>query len=101
MTAMTDTALSAQLREVLGGAAATLDDGARSRSRLLRELARDGLATLPLPGAGATLGRWRALAAVAGHDLGLAKLYEGHTDAIAILAEAGDAPPQRDRTWGM
>src|SRR2546427_4716315 len=33
---------------------------------------------LPLPGRGHTLQRWRALAEVAAHSLGLAKLYEGH-----------------------
>src|SRR5256885_6384264 len=42
---------------------------------------------LPLPGRGHTLQRWRALAEVAAHSLGLAKLYEGHTDALAILSE--------------
>ena len=42
---------------------------------------------LPMPGAGATLERWRALAAVAQFDLSLTKLYEGHTDALAILDE--------------
>ena len=44
---------------------------------------------LPLPGRGQTLMRWQALAMVAAHDLSLAKLYEGHTDALAILAELG------------
>jgi len=42
---------------------------------------------LALPAAGATLARWQALAAVAEHDLSLAKLFEGHTDALAILKE--------------
>jgi alkylation response protein AidB-like acyl-CoA dehydrogenase len=42
---------------------------------------------LPLPGAGDTLLRWRALAEVAEQDLAVAKLYESHTDALAILAE--------------
>jgi hypothetical protein len=45
-----------------------------------------------MPGAGSTLSRWRALAAVAHHDLSLAKLFEGHTDALAILAELGADP---------
>lgn len=57
---------------------------------------------LPLPGAGQTLDRWRALAAVAAHDLSLAKLYEGHTDALAIRAELGDAPEESwSATWGV
>lgn len=42
---------------------------------------------LPMPGAGNTLERWRALATVGQFDLSLAKLYEGHTDALAILDE--------------
>lgn len=42
-----------------------------------------------MPGSGATLARWRALAAVARHDLSLAKLFEGHCDALAILRELG------------
>ena len=57
----------------------------------LRALVRQGLDQLPLPGSGHTLARWRALAAVAEHDLSLAKLYEGHTDALAILAELDGA----------
>jgi hypothetical protein len=97
---MTDD-LSASLRRALAAPAAPLGDDAAGRGRLLRELARDGLAALPLPGAGATLARWRALAAVAAHDLALVKLFEGHADALAILAEAGEPAPPRDRTFGM
>jgi len=41
------------------------------------------------------------LARVAGYDLGLAKLYEGHTDALAILAECGAAHDAHDGIWGM
>lgn len=58
---------------------------------------------LPLPGSGQTLGRWQALAEVASHDLSLAKLYEGHTDALAILAELlpDDAPERSPQgIWG-
>jgi hypothetical protein len=54
----------------------------------LKRLAALRLDRLPLPGHGATLERWRALAAVGAHDLALAKLFEGHTDALAILHEA-------------
>ena len=42
---------------------------------------------LPLPGAGRTLQRWRVLADVAALDVAAIKLYEGHADAVAILAE--------------
>jgi alkylation response protein AidB-like acyl-CoA dehydrogenase len=61
----------------------------------------DRAPTLPLPGHGETLTRWRALAAVAACDLGLVKLFEGHTDALAILAELhGPLPPAASR-WGV
>ncbi|WP_198651249.1 acyl-CoA dehydrogenase [Salinicola sp. CPA57] len=42
---------------------------------------------LPLPAGGRTLERWQRLSNVASLDLGLAKLFEGHTDAMAILEE--------------
>ena len=74
---------------------------AASRVRVLRDLARDGLGDLPLPGSGATLRRWRALAAVAATDLALAKLYEGHTDALAILAEADEPQEGFETLWAM
>ena len=66
----------------------------------LRSLVAAGLDRLPFPGQGATLARWRALAAVGFHDLGLAKLYEGHTDALAILHEAGASLGGLDALWG-
>ena len=68
---------------------------------VLRAMVESGLATLPRPGQGRTLQRWRMLAAVAGHDLSLAKLYEGHTDALAILAELGAPEPASGSTWGV
>ncbi len=55
----------------------------------LQRLLDAGGDRLPLPGAGNTLERWRILADVASHDLGLVKLFEGHADALAILAEWG------------
>ena len=68
---------------------------------LFRRLVADGLDRLPLPGAGNTIERWRALAAAAGHDLSLAKLFEGHTDALAILAEL-HAPAEEDGSrWAV
>jgi alkylation response protein AidB-like acyl-CoA dehydrogenase len=60
-----------------------------------------GRLDLPLPGSGRTWERWDSLAELAGEDLSLARLSEGHTDAVAILAELGaDAPPDRSR-WGV
>lgn len=94
-------AVSQSLSEALAASTGTLGESARARGALLRGLVLDGLGELPRPGAGATLERWRALAVVAAHDLALVKLYEGHTDALAILAEAGEPVPRRDKTWGM
>lgn len=48
--------------------------------------------SLPLPGRGHTLARWRTLAAIAGRDLCLAKVLEAHYDAEAILADLQAAP---------
>ena len=74
--------------------------GAATPAELLRRIVAEGLDRLPPPGGGATARRWRALAAVGGHDLSLVKLYEGHTDALAILAELGTAAPA-DALWGV
>ena len=69
----------------------------------LKHLVDAGIDVLPRPGAGHTLARWRVLTEVAAHDLSLVKLFEGHTDALAILAELGgaaDAPAgARWGTW--
>ncbi len=54
----------------------------------------------PLPGGGHTVRRWQVLAAVAAEDVSLVKLYEGHTDALAILAELGAADlPAAGKRW--
>jgi len=58
----------------------------------LRSLLAAGAFELPLPGAGRTAQRWASLAGWGRRDLGLARLAEGHTDAVAILAEAGREP---------
>lgn len=55
----------------------------------LRALLAAGRLNLPLPGGGDTACRWAELAALGRDDLALARLVEGHTDAVAILAEAG------------
>ncbi|WP_337057737.1 acyl-CoA dehydrogenase [Pseudomonas sp. USHLN015] len=69
--------------------------------RRLAALVAAGLDRLPQPGGGATLERWQALARVAARDLGLCKLYEGHTDALAILHELGAEAPPPGSTWGV
>lgn len=68
--------------------------------KCLRALVEAGLDQLPLPGIGRTLERFQRLADVGGHDLGLCKLYEGHTDALAIIQQIGDTPTPAG-TWGM
>lgn len=71
-------------------------------SQQLAALIGAGLDTLPQPAQGATLQRWRVLSEVAAHDLSLGKLFESHTDALAILKELGDAEALTpDRTWGV
>jgi len=57
-------------------------------------------AALPLPAGGQTLERWRGLAAVAAEDLSLAKLFESHADALAILAEL-DVPVAAGTRWAV
>ncbi|WP_439380138.1 acyl-CoA dehydrogenase family protein [Amycolatopsis lexingtonensis] len=58
----------------------------------LRSLHAAGDLDLPLPGASGTAARWAALAVFGRRDLALARLAEGHADAVAILAEAGRSP---------
>jgi alkylation response protein AidB-like acyl-CoA dehydrogenase len=60
-----------------------------------------GRLDLPLPGGGRTRERWAVLADLAGEDLSLARLAEGHADALAILAELGAAPPPAGTRWGV
>ena len=67
----------------------------------LKALQEEGLDQLPLPGSGQTLARFSGLAQVAGHDLRLCKLFEGHTDALAIIAELNSPLPPLGSTWGM
>lgn len=68
---------------------------------VLQALRAEQLDLLPRPGHGQTLKRWQILACIASHDLSLAKLCEGHTDALAILAEC-DAPSDiGDGAWGV
>jgi hypothetical protein len=67
----------------------------------LQQLSNAELTSLPLPGHGRTLTRWRALSEVAAHDLSLAQLFEAHADAIAIHDElAPYALPLRG-IWGV
>lgn len=58
----------------------------------VRALDRRGALDLPLPGHGRTPERHLALAEFGRQDLSLARLVEGHLDAVAILREAGRVP---------
>jgi len=60
-----------------------------------------GRLDLPLPGSGRTWERWAVLADLAGEDLSLARLSEGHIDALAILAELGAGAPPAGSRWGV
>jgi hypothetical protein len=46
----------------------------------------------PVPAHAGALETWRALSALGRTDLAVARLVEGHVDALRILAEAGRAP---------
>jgi hypothetical protein len=93
---MTPTEFNAALRRAL-----STPDRQQSAASALHMLIDAGLDQLEPPGGGRTLQRWSALAAVAAHDLSLAKLYEGHTDALAILRELGQPPPEAGRSWAV
>jgi hypothetical protein len=70
-------------------------DADASRSgvvELFRAAAASELLSPPLPVAGRTASRWAELAWWGTTELSLARLVEGHTDAVAILAEL-DGPP--------
>ncbi|WP_327111549.1 acyl-CoA dehydrogenase [Streptomyces sp. NBC_01341] len=55
----------------------------------------------PLPGGGATAERFASLQATAEDDLCLARLVEGHADALAILAELDGPAPVPGSRWGV
>jgi hypothetical protein len=55
----------------------------------LRSMLAAGALDLPRPGGGATAQRWAALAGFGRRDLALARLGEGHSDTVVVLAEAG------------
>ncbi len=57
--------------------------------------------TLPLPGDGDTVVRWRALSDLGAHDVCLAKLLEAHHDAHAILLELGAPAPVPGERWAV
>ena len=70
-------------------------------SRAFIAAVSSGRLDLPLPGHGATRERWAAFSALAEEDLSLARLGEGHADAVAILAELGGPRPSPGSRWGV
>jgi len=66
-------------------------------SAVLEDLVRTGVGELPLPGGGRTKLRFWLLRTLGAHDLSLARLAEGHADAVAILAEAAKFAPKGAR----
>jgi alkylation response protein AidB-like acyl-CoA dehydrogenase len=66
----------------------------------LRSIAAGKGSTLPSPGSGGTAARFAALADWAARDLSLARLLEGHVDALAILEEA-DLKPTSGAIYGV
>ena len=94
--------MSDSLLTALPGWAAALVDAARDRpddARAAITLATKFGGEFPLPARGETALRWSVLAAVANADLTAARVLEAHTDALAILAEAGLAIPAG--SWGV
>lgn len=66
----------------------------------IQEMGRTGRWDLPLPGSGQTPRRLLMLSQIARRDLAAGRIAEGHTDAIAILAEAGVAA-RTDALYGV
>jgi alkylation response protein AidB-like acyl-CoA dehydrogenase len=56
---------------------------------------------LALPGSGETWSRFTTLADLSSVDLSLGRLCEGHSDALAILAEAGMKPVASGASYGV
>jgi alkylation response protein AidB-like acyl-CoA dehydrogenase len=67
-------------------------DSAQAVVAALERLYQQHLLELPLPGSGKTAARFAALAEIAAVDLSLARLAEGHCDALAILKELSMLP---------
>jgi alkylation response protein AidB-like acyl-CoA dehydrogenase len=70
-------------------------------SMALKRFSTEEAALVPLPGSGSTSARFKSLAAVGKIDLSLARLAEGHLDALAILDEAGMAESETHDALGV
>ena len=69
--------------------------------RALEEFVRTEGSSLPLPGSGETWQRFEVLSKWASVDLSVGRLVEGHSDAIAILADAAMLPVTDHATYGV
>jgi alkylation response protein AidB-like acyl-CoA dehydrogenase len=70
-------------------------------ARAFRAAVESGRLDLPLPGSGRTWERWASFADLAEEDLSLARLGEGHADAVAIQGELGGPPPPPGSLWAV
>jgi alkylation response protein AidB-like acyl-CoA dehydrogenase len=68
---------------------------------IFAEALDQGRLDLPLPGGGRTAERFLALMALGREDPVLARLGEGHADAVAILAELGGEKAGAGERWGV
>jgi alkylation response protein AidB-like acyl-CoA dehydrogenase len=73
----------------------------QAADQAFRTAVDSGRLDLPLPGSGRTRERWAMFAELAAEDLSLARLAEGHADAVAILAELHGPPPLPGSRWGV
>lgn len=67
----------------------------------LAVLAALGESPLPYPGGGSTAERHRRLFALGRRNLSVARVLEAHTDALAILHEAGHPSPEPQALFGV
>lgn len=81
----------------LVGAARICGEDVDAAIELCRDFGRD----LPLPGRGATALRWSVLRELGRANLTAARVFEAHTDALAILSESGRDLVGDRRTWGV
>ncbi|MFD4628418.1 acyl-CoA dehydrogenase [Streptomyces sp. NPDC058284] len=77
-----------------------LDTPERRTADLFARFVEQEAAGVPLPGRG-TARRFAALTALGRRDLSLARLAEGHLDAVAILDELAGSSPGAGERWGV
>lgn len=86
------------------GARPGFSGSARPRAKAAEQFADlvgSNALALPLPGSGRTGERFQALQALGRQDLSVARLSEGHVDAVAILEELGGPPAHPNERWGV